>query len=224
MNVTKKAKVNTISQQVYSIIKKEILSGTYKPGDRLQEMELAQKLEVSRSPIREALSQLNADGLVVDIPNKGSFVREFTEEEIREIFEVREMLESYAIRHLNKQWSQAEKETFKTYREDFERLYDEGNLDEYIVVDSKFHRFLVSCTENSILLDLYQKVRNMNMLFRIMSLSTKERFDESLKEHVSIIDNLLKGNSSEADLINRVHLTYARDTAIACIQKQKNAK
>ena len=224
MNGTKKIKVNTISQQVYSILKKEIVSGTYKPGDWLQEMELAKNLEVSRSPIREALRQLTADGLVVEIPNKGSFVREFTEKEIREIFEVREMLESYAIRHLNKQWSQEEIEVFKTYREDFNRLYNEGNLDEYIVVDSRFHRFLVACTGNSILLDLYQKVRNMNMLFRIMSLSTKERFDESLKEHVSIIDNLLKGNSSEADLINRVHLAYARDTAIAHIQNQKNAK
>ena len=224
MNGTKKIKVNTISQQVYSILKKEIVSGTYKPGDWLQEMELAKNLEVSRSPIREALRQLTADGLVVEIPNKGSFVREFTEKEIREIFEVREMLESYAIRHLNKQWSQEEIEVLKTYREDFNRLYNEGNLDEYIVVDSRFHRFLVACTGNSILLDLYQKVRNMNMLFRIMSLSTKERFDESLKEHVSIIDNLLKGNSSEADLINRVHLAYARDTAIAHIQNQKNAK
>lgn len=224
MNETKKIKVNTISQQVYSILKKEIVSGTYKPGDWLQEMELAKNLEVSRSPIREALRQLTADGLVVEIPNKGSFVREFTEKEIREIFEVREMLESYAIRHLNRQWSQEELEVFKTYREDFHRLYNEGNLDDYIVVDSRFHRFLVECTGNSILLDLYQKVRNMNMLFRIMSLSTKERFDESLKEHVSIIDNLLKGNSSEADLINRVHLAYARDTAIAHIQNQKNAK
>lgn len=224
MTDTNKTKINTISQQVYSILKKEIVSGTYKPGDWLQEMELAKNLEVSRSPIREALRRLTADGLVVDIPNKGSFVREFTEEEIREIFEVREMLESYAIRHLNKQWTKEEKETFNNYREDFKRLYNEGNLDDYIVVDSRFHRFLVECTENSILLDLYQKVRNMNMLFRIMSLSTKERFDESLKEHISIIDNLLKGNSSEADLINRVHLAYARDTAIAHIQKQKNAK
>ena len=224
MTETNKTKINTISQQVYSILRKEILSGTYKPGDWLQEMELAKNLEVSRSPIREALRRLTADGLVVDIPNKGSFVREFTEEEMREIFEVREMLESYAIRHLNKQWTKEEKETFNNYREDFKRLYNEGNLDDYIVVDSRFHRFLVECTENSILLDLYQKVRNMNMLFRIMSLSTKERFDESLKEHISIIDNLLKGNSSEADLINRIHLAYARDTAIAHIQKQKNAK
>ena len=224
MSTTKKVKVNTISQQVYSILKKEIVSGTYVPGERLQEVELSKKLEVSRSPIREALRQLSADGLVVEIPNKGSFVREFTEEEIREIFEVREMLESYAIRHLNKQWSKEELEEFKQYREDFHCLHQEGNLDAYIVVDSRFHRFLVSCTGNSILLDLYQKVRNMNMLFRIMSLSTKTRFDDSLKEHISIIDNLLKGNCSEAELINRVHLAYARDTAIEHIQKQKDAK
>ena len=216
-----KVKVNTIAQQVYSIIKKDIVSGTFKPGYWLQETELAKNLGVSRSPVREALKQLVADGLVVEIPNKGSYVREYTEKEIMEIFEVREMLESYAIRHLNKQFSDEEKATFESYRESFIRLHDEDNLDEYIAVDSKFHRFLIQLAENSILLELYQKVRNMNMMFRILSLSTKKRFDESLDEHISIIDNVLKGNTEEADLINRVHLAYARDTAINQIKKQK---
>ncbi len=211
---TKKLQVNTISRQVYSIIKKGIVSGEYGPGYWLQEVELSKTLGVSRSPVREALKQLASDGLVTEIPNKGTFVRDFNEKEIDEIYEIRELLESYAIRHLPEKLSEEQKSKMEGYKKSFHEFYESDDLEEYIVVDSKFHRYIIECTDNSILMELYRRVRNMNMLFRIYSLSTQRRFDESLGEHVEIIDCLIKGEYEAAARINARHLSYAKETAM----------
>ena len=91
--------IKTIRDQVYQILRDEICAGKYAPGSWLQETELTEYLGVSRSPVREALRRLVADGLLMEIPNKGVFVKEFTARDIDEIFDMRVMLESYAIRN-----------------------------------------------------------------------------------------------------------------------------
>ncbi len=218
----KRTQVKTISHQVYQIIKDEIINGTYKPGDWLQELELAKKLEVSRSPVREALRLLVADGIVVENPNKGMFVREFTPVEITEIFEVRTMMENHCIKKLKGKLSEEQIAKFQEYRDDFIRYHKANDLDNYIVTDSRFHRYIIMCAGNTILMDVYKKVRYMNMMFRIYSLSDRKRFDESQDEHVNIIDCLISGNVREAERINNRHLALAKDTAIAYIKKMNS--
>ena len=97
----KRKVINTIRGQVYELLKQAICDGEFEPGQWLQENELAEKLSVSRSPIREALRQLAADGLVIEVPNKGVFVREFTAKDIEEIFDIRVLMENYAIDKMN---------------------------------------------------------------------------------------------------------------------------
>ena len=112
---TKKRRINTISHQVYSILKEAIISGRYEPNHWLQEVEIAEELGVSRSPVREALKQLVAAGLVTEIPNKGTFVRDFSDKEIEEIFEIVDRQKINRIRDKNggrkmlewMQWSDA---------------------------------------------------------------------------------------------------------------------
>ena len=211
-----------MSHQVYQILKDEIISGVYQPNDWLQEKDLAAKLNVSRSPVREALRQLAADGLVREVPNKGMFVRAFTPKEITEIFEVRKMLESYSILALKDKLTEAQKEVLQQYRDELVQCHAANDLENYIEADSAFHRYIVECTENTILMELYRKVRTMNMLFRIFSLSTQKRFDESQKEHVTIIDSLLANDMEQALEINDRHLALAKDTAIVHIPFEKS--
>ncbi|MBE6015689.1 MAG: GntR family transcriptional regulator [Lachnospiraceae bacterium] len=218
---TKKLQVNTISRQVYTILKKSIVSGHYEPSQWLQEAQLSKELGVSRSPIREALKQLAADGLVKEIPNKGTFVREFSDKEMLEVYEIRGLLESYAISHLPEELSDEQKSKMENYKQRLREYYDDDDLEEYIVVDSKFHRYIIECTDNSILMELYRRVRNMNMLFRIYSLSSKARFDESIEEHTDLIDNIINGNYDEAVRINASHLSSAKETALAQLHKKK---
>ncbi|MCR4955807.1 MAG: GntR family transcriptional regulator [Lachnospiraceae bacterium] len=218
----KKLQVNTISRQVYSIIKNSIVSGEYGPNYWLQEVELSKTLGVSRSPIREALKQLSADGLVIEIPNKGTFVREFNEKEIVEVYEIRELLESYAITHLPATLSDEQKEQMEHYKDEFVKFYNEGDLEMYIQVDTNFHRYIIECTGNSILMELYRRVRNMNMLFRIYSLSTQKRFVDSKTEHIDLVDDLVNGNYEDAVKLNAVHLSFAKETAMQHLRQHNN--
>ena len=77
-----KRPISTIREQVYQILRDDICQGVYAPGTRLQEVDLAENLNVSRSPVREALRQLAADGLLLEIPNKGVYVKEFTAKDL----------------------------------------------------------------------------------------------------------------------------------------------
>ena len=90
-------RITTIKQQVYEILRDDICSGVYAPGQQIQETELSKKLEISRSPIREALRQLVSEGLAVEYPNRGVFVKTYTPKDIEDVFDLRILLESYAI-------------------------------------------------------------------------------------------------------------------------------
>ena len=180
--------VVNIRTQVYNAIKENICGGRYEPGQRLNEVELARSLNVSRSPVREALRRLAADGLVVELPNRGVFVREFTPQDIQEIFDVRVLLESYCIQRSVQ---------FMTT--------------EHKQADCQLHGLIIRIGGNRLVEDMYQRISAQVQQFRIYSLESKRRFRESLVEHTTVVHCLLTGNVEEADRVNRRHLELARD-------------
>lgn len=206
--------VGTIRNQVYQILKEDICTGKYRPGQWLQENEVATQLSVSRSPVREALRQLAADGLVVGLPNKGVFVKEFTSRDIDEVFDLRVLLENYAIGRLRNNLSAAGIEQLMACLTGLERAHAQNDLNRYIDEDARLHNLLVELSANSLLRSMYDRVHSMNQQFRIYSLSSKKRFDESVDEHRGMIHCLLTGNTQEAQAINRQHLQLAREKII----------
>lgn len=201
--------IKTIRGQVYQILRGEISNGKYEPGTWLQEMELAERLGVSRSPVREALRKLVADGLLIEVPNKGVFVREFTVRDIDEIFDMRVMLESYGIRHSRKNMTSARLQQLFDKLKLLEQTYAAGDLEAYTRADEELHILIVSLGDNSLVSSTYDRVRSMNQQFRVLSLSSHRRFDESLSEHRQVIHALAVGDTDGADNINRVHLELA---------------
>lgn len=203
--------VSTIRTQVYDIIKQNICEGVYTPGQRLQETELAAALKVSRSPIREALRQLASDGLVVEFPNRGVFVKEFTARDIEEVFDVRVLLESYAIRHSAAHMTPERMEELMGYLDQLVHFHEQGELEEYIRVDAMLHQAIIRLGGNSVVEEMYDRVHSLIQRFRIYSLISKQRFDESVQEHRTVVHCLLTGNTEEADRVNQAHLALARD-------------
>ena len=118
--------IQTISDQVYSILRRKICEGEYAPGSWLQEVDLCDQLGVSRSPVREALRRLVSDGLVINIPNKGTFVKEFTCKDIDEIFDMRVLLEGYAILRSHQNLTSQRIETLLAILREMEITYDAG--------------------------------------------------------------------------------------------------
>lgn len=211
-----KRPIQTMGDQVYTILRKDICEGRFAPGARLQEIELSEALGVSRSPVREALRRLVSDGLLLTAPNKGTYVKEFTCQDIDEIFDMRVMLESYSISRSQNNMTPERKQQLYDILQVLERSHAEDNLEQYTRADEELHNAIVALGDNSLVNSTYARVRSMNQQFRGFSLSDRTRFDDSLQEHRSIIHALVHGDTAEADRINRVHL----ELACQCIKDQ----
>ena len=213
-----KRTITTIREQVYKILRDDICQGVYPPGTRLQEVELAEGLNVSRSPVREALRQLAADGLLLEIPNKGVYVKEFTVKDIEEIYDLRVMLESYGILHSTGHITAMRRERLLGLLKDMEDFLRKDDLQSYTSLDERLHNHIVHLGDNSLINDTYDRVRSMNQQFRILSLMDQQRFRESLDEHREIVHALVTGDLKHADDVNRHHLELAR---IAILKRMK---
>jgi DNA-binding GntR family transcriptional regulator len=217
MPAEKKAIVNTIKNQVYQILKDKICEGYFTPNQPLRENELAESLQVSRSPIREAFHQLANDGLVIEMSNKGVFVREFTSKDIEEIFELRNLIESYAIHKSPKNLSVNLKKSLQNCLDNLIKSHDENNLKEYIEYDVQLHKLIISLSGNSHIESTYYKIHSMIQPFRIYSLISYQRFNESILEHQQIVQHILNGTIEKAEEVNHTHLILAKDKIIEYI-------
>ena len=222
--MTAKRTITTIREQVYQILRDDICQGVYEPGTRLQEVDLATNLNVSRSPVREALRQLAADGLLLEIPNKGVYVKEFTVKDIEEIYDLRVMLESYGILHSTGHITSMRRERLLGMLADMEADLQRGDLKSYTSIDEQLHNHIVHLGDNSLINDTYDRVRSMNQQFRILSLMDEQRFRESLDEHREIVHALVTGNLRRADEINRHHLELARATILKRMKGEEQAE
>ncbi len=207
----------TIRQQVYQILREEILNGSLQEGQWLQELEISRRLGVSRSPVREALRELSADGLVSEIPNKGVFVRTFTTKDIEEVFEVRVLLENHAIESLYRLSDNDRMRLEETIKE-LRSAYEDGDRRLYIRKDSELHKLFISLSGNELLHSMYERVDCVIQRFRIYSLEEEKRFSDSLDEHERIVSYILEGRLLEATQVNREHLRLARDGILAHIK------
>lgn len=201
--------VQTIRSQVYQILKERICAGEYPPGFWLQEQELAASLQVSRSPIREALRRLVADGLAEEIPNKGVFVRRFSLQDMGEIFEIRTLLEGYAIRRGRAAYSPQQQNVLRELLRELEMAHVSGDVELYTQLDDKLHLTVVQWCGNQLAVEIYGKVHSMVQQFRIYSLTAPVRFQDSLSEHREMVEALLRGDWSAAEETNRTHLELA---------------
>lgn len=213
----------TIRDQVYQILKRDICEQYYKPGQWLQEKELAARLEVSRSPVREALRQLANDGLVVEIPNKGVFVREFSPDDIKDIFDMRIVMESYAIERSRENLTDDLVAELSETIMKLKAAYDIDDLKLYIEIDTHLHQQLINLGGNKLICSTYERLRSMLQPFRIYSLMDKERFKLSVKEHSDIAEFVIAGQPQKAIECNKAHLSLAQDAVMSHIRNTQAA-
>lgn len=206
--------INTIRGQVYELIKAGICDGQYKPGQWLQEKELANYFSVSRSPVREALRQLASEGFVVDIPNKGTFVRKFTVKDIEEIYDLRVLLENYALTKASGRLDSQKVEGLRDCIRKMSEAYTDEDLVLYTKYDQELHDLLIRLSGNDLLIDTYTRLCSSFQQFRVYSLSSQQRLEQSLTEHTAIVNDLLNGNVEEAQATNQIHMSLAREQII----------
>jgi DNA-binding GntR family transcriptional regulator len=189
------------------VIKEGITSQKLLAGAPLKELDLAQKLGVSRTPIREALNQLSKEGIVDFYPRKGAFVKHWTRDGVTEVLILREVLEGLAARLATQKLSDESIQRLKGYFESYQ-----GNSSEYARLDEKFHNEVIRASGSARLIDLTKNLHdNLQMLnMRAVSFVSPHRIKESLEEHMKIIKAFEARDEALAEKLTREHFQRTR--------------
>ena len=207
----------SLRDQVFEEIQRAILEKRLSPGDHIREQELTKLLNVSRTPVREALVLLERDGLVEISPNRGCFVRKFNERDIREIFELRTALESLAASLTVERLQESD---FAYLEELIQRQADSNARHaqtEVSQLDLEFHRYIVHKADNSRLLRTWQvNAMQFTVLFSYLDDSLQGADKRlMLESHRNILDALRRRDAQE---VARVHQRTNQEVAQLCIR------
>jgi DNA-binding GntR family transcriptional regulator len=204
-------KLTQLNEQVYEVLREEIVGGKLSPGERLSLSGLAEELGVSVTPVRDALRRLSLDGLVEIQPRRGTFVSEFSTHRIREIFLSRRIIECAAAERAADIPDQAALELSESVDE-IESLREEERFrdyERYIALDARFHRCIVGLLGSSLISDFYEQLRWPTQVVRGLSYSEYQRAQETVSEHAAIAQAFRRRDVAEAKAAILNHLTNA---------------
>ncbi len=200
--------------RVFHKIRGDILNGKYKENEELKEVAIGQELGVSRTPVREALRQLELEGLVQIIPNRGAFVTGIQASDVRDIYLIRARLEGlcarWACEHITKEQMDAMEEN--VYLAEFHAK--KGNMEQMTELDNQFHRILYESGNSKMLEHLLMDYHQYVMRIRRKTLSTPERAIASNKEHHGIMEAIKANNPELAERLADEHMVNAYDNMV----------
>lgn len=180
----------SVTDQVYEVLKKRILSRQFRPGQRLNLDELEQQLGVSRTPLKDALNRLAMESLVEILPRKGTYVTTLTVEELKEVFEVRQVLELYAAKLSIHRITPAKLQEMHDLVTDLEILIDNNTYSDYqafMAKDRDLHLLIVELAGNRKLLELYKSLNVHVQIARAFYVQIDKRVQDTHKEHRAIL-------------------------------------
>ena len=195
-----------LREVVFNTLRQAILRGELKPGERLMEIQLANKLGVSRTPIREAIRKLELEGLVLMIPRKGAEVAEITEKNLRDVLEVRGALEELAVRLACDRIGEEGIENLKKAAKGFEAVLDSEDITKIAEADVAFHDIIYLATDNQRLIQLLNNLREQMYRYRVEYLKQKEWHPKLLAEHQDIIQAIANRERDKAANITSQHI------------------
>lgn len=204
-----------IRDLIYEYIRKMIFNGELKEGERLVEKDLAEKLKVSRTPVREALRKLETEGLVVHLPRKGVVVKGFSKEDVIEIYSIRKSLEALAISFTVQNITEKEIEKLKYLNERMKEAAEEEDVEKLFELLREFNKVLIESCRMPRLISLINTYREYLERFRVVTMSKKERKLLALKEHDEIIDAIIKRDANRAQSLVQEHLQGALEAFLA---------
>jgi DNA-binding GntR family transcriptional regulator len=200
--------------RAYQAIKGSILDRTYVGGTLLTEGELAEAVGVSRTPVREALLRLEADGLVRLYPKKGALVLPVSADEIADLLETRELVETHtAVRAVDATGLTA---TLRRYLTDMRQAREARDALVFMTADRAFHHAIVAAAGNAVLTGLYDALRDRQLRMGVEYMrSGPERMDRALAEHEAILDALVSGDTERVRRSVHLHTSTLRATLTA---------
>lgn len=191
---------------VFQTLRQAILKGELQPGERLMEIKLAERLGVSRTPIREAIRKLELEGLVVMIPRKGAAVANITEKDTKDVLEVRRTLEMFAVEVACERITEEQLVQLKEAAKEFEASKGSMDLIRIAETDMSFHEIIYEATHNERLVQMLNNLRENMYRYRIEYLKDPNYYDSLVKEHRDILNAIEAGDKERAGVCMRDHI------------------
>lgn len=206
---------------VFNTLRQAILRGELKPGERLMEIQLANKLGVSRTPIREAIRKLELEGLVLMIPRKGAEVAEITEKSLRDVLEVRRALEELAVELVCEKITEEQIQDLKDAAEEFKESLESGDITRIAEADVKFHDVIYMATDNQKLIQLLNNLREQMYRYRVEYLKRSDFHQQLIDEHEEIIETIESGQKDRAVQVVCQHVDNQVEAVMDTIRMKK---
>jgi len=218
MNFLKK-EPKVIAQEVAADIKKAIVDGMIKPGERINETQIARDMGISRSPVREALHMLKKEGVVVSIPYKGTFVNLLGKKEIEDMYIIRGLLEAHAIEKVIENKNEKILKCLRENVEDIEKDVENKQLMELVRKDIEFHRNICNFSGNKKLIDIWEGFQTQIEVLINLESSFYERFQLLPVEHKELLSLIVEGKTKQAQEKIKAHISQALDFLKASLKK-----
>ena len=208
-------------QGAYARLLDDIRSGVLTPGARLTETEIAERLQVSRTPVREAIRRLEADGLVVHMPRAGAVVRRLDHSEVMELYEMRTVLEGTAARLAARAASEVEIDELAAINAEMNAAEGDGaSLSE---LNTQFHRTLCRAARNRFLVRSVDAVHTTLLILGPSTLAQPERARAAVEEHAAVIGALRRRDGKAAEKRMRAHMEGAQRTRLRMLRLSDDA-
>ena len=205
---------------VFNTLRQAILKGELKPGERLMEIALAEKLGVSRTPIREAMRKLELEGLVVMIPRRGAQVANITEKDLNDVLEVRITLENMAIEKACANMTDADIRKLEQAAEVFQTSTAEGDLVKMAEADVNFHEVIYEAADNKRLMQVLNNLREQIYRYRVEYLKEGETRDVLVKEHEELTKAIRERDVERAKQLSFQHIENQRMAIMRSIEAE----
>lgn len=227
MNDNLKVNINEylpLRDVVFNTLRQAILTGEFTPGERLMEIALAERLGVSRTPVREAIRKLELEGLVVMIPRKGAEVARITEKDLRNVLEVRCALEELSASLACDRITEEEKEEFHKALTIFEEAVASKDVSEIVNKDVEFHDVIFKTTKNERLIQMLNNLREQIYRYRIEYAKDEDYHEVLLKEHREIFQAIVNNEKVKAMDFVKTHIYNQELIVIRNIHEQEEAE
>lgn len=206
---------------VFNTLREAILRGELVPGERLMELQLAAKLGVSRTPIREAIRMLEQEGLAITIPRKGAIVAGMTEKDMQDVLEIREALEELSVQVACDKITAEEIGKLQKNMKNFENSLKSGDLKKMAQADVEFHDVIYQATHNPKLVNMLNNLREQMYRYRVEYLKNPRNHEQLLREHDAIYKGIVEKDKVTVTDMIRKHISNQVDVVKHIIREQE---
>lgn len=213
-----------LREVVCETLREAIRTGALKPGERLMEIQLAEELGVSRTPVREAIRKLELEGYVIMMPRRGTYVASLSIRDVNEVFEIRTSLDSLASGLAAERITEEELERLKRLLALIGAYIEQNDMDKIVETDTEFHDLLYQVSRNTRLVGIIFNLREQLTRFRSASMSYPGRLKETLEEHSRIVDAIADGDVERAQKAAEDHMEKSEQTLLVSMESMYKRK